>query len=503
MSQNSRSRSTTPLTDLLELTQQLTPHKSPNTARRVRRLCVVLEVEDSPEQIVLDIQSCVNDVGESHSAVKRKLADVTNQLGTSRQPRKRRMRGNRAAEAPDDVENPDTLEDRVRKAGRHFIIEYGLFLFTTIHALLATEEDPTFGEDTEFDSEVSRIQGQLRDVIALLPADARAIREQEWIASAFGDGMNNKRSTIVTRLRHESLAVILANVTFSDGEGAKVEDFEASSSRFNTFSRRIGYQPATADAAAFYSILKAEVLFADYDGTMDVNKIFRGRLLLNIYACIIRGPQGAKGLFDGNSKLPAAKVTQRIHGIKYTTPAAIASSSVWAIWLLSSDTQLSSGGEGDETHIDYNFYYQTFLRQICDGLRDKAEWAVELFRFWDDVFFPNTEDSLGQTTSANHQALGADINAMDEAFRAATQRHEDSPEPGSSQSSQREPSPEQSPSPSHKSPPPVRARGTGGNGRHLPQSSHREPSLERSPPPPPPARTCGASDGGRRLRRRR
>lgn len=94
------------------------------------------------------------------------------------------MRGNRAAEAPEDIENPDTLEDRVRKAGRHFLIEYGLFTFTAIHTLLATEEDPTFSEDTEFESEKSCIQGQLRDIVALLPADARAIHDQEWIASA-------------------------------------------------------------------------------------------------------------------------------------------------------------------------------------------------------------------------------------------------------------------------------------------------------------------------------
>jgi hypothetical protein len=92
--------------------------------------------------------------------------------------------------------------------------------------------------------------------------------------------MNNKRSTIHSRLRHESLALIVANFTVSDGESAKIDDFESSSSRFNAFSKRIGYQPATADAAAFYSILKAEVLFADYDGTMNVDKIFRGPLLL-------------------------------------------------------------------------------------------------------------------------------------------------------------------------------------------------------------------------------
>ncbi|KAJ7211149.1 hypothetical protein GGX14DRAFT_565020 [Mycena pura] len=434
MSQD-RSRSSTPFSGLLNLTQQLTPRKTPRMARR----------------ITLDIQSLVNDAGESHTAVKRKLADVTNQLDTNhQQPTKRRHRGNRAAEAPEDVDNPNTLEDRVRKAGRHFVIERGLFLFTDIHTLLDTAEDPNFSEDTEFDSDDSRIQGQLRDVLDLLPADAKEIRKQEWIGAAFADGMVSQTAMIGNRLRRGSLALLAKLIKFSDGEGADFDDFNSSASRFNAFSKRIGYQAATDDAAEFYSMLKAEVLYEDYDPQeeMDVNKIFRGRLLLLIYACIIRGPNGAKDIFEGTSSkpkgttsLPGANVIQRIHKIKRTTPAAIASDAVWAIWLLSSDTQFSSGGEGDETGIDYKFYYQTFMRQICDGVRDQANWALHLFRYWDAVLFPNADDSLSNAPAANHQAVGSDVDAMDAAFRAATQRREPSTEQGPSPSS---PSPSQS-----------------------------------------------------------
>ncbi|KAJ7115713.1 hypothetical protein C8R44DRAFT_983722 [Mycena epipterygia] len=378
-SENSRSRSTTPVTELLELTQQFTPHKSPSTVRR----------------IIADIQSLANDVGDSQSAVKRKLADVTNQLGTTRQPRKRRHRGNRAADAPEDVENPATIEERVRKAGRHFVLEYGLFI-TDIQGVLATEEDPTFREDTEFETEKSRIQGQLRDIIALLPADARAFREQDWIGSAFEDGMKGMRSSIHTRLRSESLTLIVANINkFIDGQSATNADFETSASRLTAFSKLTGYQPATADAAAFYSLFKAEL-----------------------------------------------------------------------IWFLSGDTQLSYAGEGDETGIDYKFWFETFLRQICDGLRDEAEWALGLMRYWDDVLFPHAEDSLGESTSTNQQAIRADINAMDEAFRAAPRREElAAPQPP------REPSPQplREPSPTPPSPPrqslPPRASTSGKSSR--------------------------------------
>ncbi|KAJ7017194.1 hypothetical protein C8F04DRAFT_1279856 [Mycena alexandri] len=92
------------------------------------------------------------------------------------------------------------------------------------------------------------------------------------------------------------------------------------------------------------------------------------------------------------------------------------------IWLLSADTQLGYGGEGDETGIDYKFWFQNFQRQICDGLRDEAEWALGLMRYWDRVLFPNADDSLGQSASVNQQAVNADVEAMDAAFRAAAPR---------------------------------------------------------------------------------
>ncbi|KAJ7079886.1 hypothetical protein C8R44DRAFT_908976 [Mycena epipterygia] len=410
-SEPSQSRATTPHNELLALTQQLTPSKTPRSRR----------------------QSLANEATESHGAVKRKLADVTNQLGNAQPLRKRRLRHHRSAQAADDVENPATLEDRVRAAGRHFVIEYGLFLFTGIHALLDTDKDPSFNEDTEFDSEDSRIQGQLRDVIALLPEDARAIRKQDWIGDSFGDGMSGQRSTINTRLRHESLVHIVEGIKFQDGNRIDVKDFESSSSRFNAFAKRIGYQEATEDADAFYSPLKAEILFEEYDGTMNTTKIFRGPVFLKIYVSVIRGPQGAKGLFEGNSKLPSANVIQGVYRIERTTPAAIAICAVLAIWLFSSDTQIIT--DGDETKIDYKFLFLTFLRQICEGLRDEADWAIELFRHWDAVLFPNTEHSHGQATSANRQAVRADVNAMDAAFKAAAHPRVGSSVPPQSQAS--------------------------------------------------------------------
>ncbi|KAJ6529598.1 hypothetical protein B0H19DRAFT_1242676 [Mycena capillaripes] len=410
------SRATTPHVELLELTQQLTPSKSPQSTRK----------------ILLNIQSIANEATEYYGVLKRKFADVTNQLENAQPQRKRRSRHRRAEQAGDGVENPATIKSRVRAAGRHFVIEYGLFLFTDVHSLLQTEEDPTFEEDSEFDSGESCIQGQLRDVIALLPEDARPQRKQEWLGDSFGDGMHSQRSRIKTRLRHESLAHIVKDVKFLDGDEIHLNDFASAASRFNTFAKRIGYQEATEDAAAFYSPLKAEILYEDYDGTMNTTKIFRGPVPLKIYASLIRGPKGVKGLFERTPVLPVSNVIQRVYHIERTTPAAVATCNVLAIWHFSADTHLTSSG--DETKIDYKFLYRTFLRQICTGLRYQAGWALELLRYWDSVLFPNAEHS-------NRQAVRADISEMDAAFRAAARGRKgegegSSPRPQPSTSSQ-------------------------------------------------------------------
>ncbi|KAJ6601690.1 hypothetical protein DFH09DRAFT_1480660, partial [Mycena vulgaris] len=255
-------------------------------------------------------------------------------------------------------------------------VEYGLFLHSDVVGLFATALDPNFDEATEFETEKSRIQGQLRDI--------------------FEDGLSGMRSNINTRIRRESAMHIAANTVFKDLSHdppteirVNLADLDSSSSRINAFAHRLGFQEATADQDAFYSPLKAEVLYKDYDGTMDPYKIFRGPALLSIYASIIRGPTGAKGLFRGESRLPSARVIERTRHIDCTKPGAIVNSSILAIWFYSGDTQLLT--EGDETRIDYHYLWETFMRQICDALRDDADWVKDLFRYWDGVLFPNTD----------------------------------------------------------------------------------------------------------------
>ncbi|KAJ7240883.1 hypothetical protein C8J57DRAFT_1561857 [Mycena rebaudengoi] len=486
MSSASPSPTHTPHNELLEFTQQLTPSKTP---RRIRQIC-------------LDVQSRANNASEAHDVLKRKLADITNQLGNAQPPRKRRFRHNRATEAPDDVENPATLEERVRSAGRHHSVEFGLFLHTGVLTLFATPLDPDFDEDTEFDTEESRIQGQLRDIIALLPDDAKdlSIRKHEWVAKCFDDGLSGQRSNINTRIRQESIMYIVANTNFKDWSQdppanipVNLIDLDSSSSRFNAFAQRIGFQEATADADAYYSPLKAEVLYKEYGGTMDPFKIFRGPALLNICVHYPRS-EGAKGLFQGESKLPSAPVIERTRHIQRTTPGAIANSAVLAIWLFSADTQLVA--DGDETKIDYQYLWMTFMRQICEGLREDADWAKDLFSYWDGVLFPNADNSHSQAPSANRLAVRAEVDAMDAVFKAATVPSESS-QPGSSQASASHSTArhENSPVPSESQ--------SSQPGRASQSSARRESSPPESPPVPSRSQSSNRDTRRRYSRRQR
>ncbi|KAJ7709485.1 hypothetical protein B0H17DRAFT_1190688 [Mycena rosella] len=447
----------TPHNELLELSQQLTPSKTP---WRIRELC-------------LRLQSGANNASEAHGKLKRKLADISNQLSNAPLPRKRRHRHSRAAAAADEVENPTTLEERVRSAGCHHAVEYGLFLHS------------------DFDTEKSRVQGQLRDIVALLPDDAKdiTIRKHEWVAKCFDDGLSGMRSTINTRIRRESTMYIAANTMFKDLShdppteiSVNLADLDSSSSRINAFAHRLGYQKAIADHDTFYSPLKAEVLYKDYNGTMDPYKIFRGPALLSIFASIIRGPAGAKGLFHGESKLPSARVIERTCRIQRTAPGAIVNSSILAIWFFSGDTQLLA--ESDETKIDYHYLWVTFMRQICNALRDDADWVKDLFRYWDEVFFPNADKSHSEAPSANRQAVRNEINAMDAVFQAATAPRAVSP-PAGSGSSQR--------GPSDTSPPPESSQRGASAMSPPPESSQCGPSATS---PPPESSQPGPSNAG-------
>ncbi|KAJ7493652.1 hypothetical protein FB451DRAFT_1387808 [Mycena latifolia] len=381
-------RPTTPtrgaMADILNFTQQITPRKTPRRYAQLRA----------------DIQARANDADEDHRALIRRIADLENQASLFQRPQKRCRRNNCAADADENIENLTTLERRCRAAGCHFALEESLFLVDP-QRIWTVNKDDSFDSDNEFEDEDTRIQGQLRDVLGMLPSDAQPLRKNPMIGGSFMDGMDGERGTMSTRLRVQALANIVANV----------KPFATSAGRKEAFADLIGYSENTDTGDWYYKPLTAEILYDVYDGTCNLDHIFRNSLLLKLSSHPFNLP-GAVGLLEGRSRMPQAKCVERMYRIKRTSPGMIANAAVLAIWLHSADVELVQ--IGNQTEINYTKRYEIYLARICRGLHMRKRWARDLFTYWDSILFPHAEDSLGENLSTNQQAEQDELNeAMD------------------------------------------------------------------------------------------
>ncbi|KAK6966729.1 hypothetical protein R3P38DRAFT_3245466 [Favolaschia claudopus] len=362
-----RPRTQGPLANILNVFQQITPSKSDR-----------------------DIRGAARGISRRPFPAKdSEIADLSNQVVPTKN-RRRRKRFHRADDADDSVDNPSSLEERVRKAGRRFAVNEAAFFIDEVDIWTNEAED-------EFDY-AHRIQ----DLLRLLPNDARSRRTQEWVGDAFVDGMGGQRSAAVHRIRHASLAHLSA--------ADELKHFATASDRFEHFKDRVGYVAATETKEAFYSAFKAPILYDQFDGELDVDHLFRNPLLLKIYACILRGPDGADGLLEGRPHQPQAQCVQRIHHISRTSTRRRRCP---RIWLYSADTKFQR--RGDQTDINYVQRHMDYVEQLRKALTSKKAWVIDLLKYWDDILFPDADNDDGA-------ARGGDDDEMGVGFRCLQQR---------------------------------------------------------------------------------
>ncbi|KAK7013571.1 hypothetical protein R3P38DRAFT_3206971 [Favolaschia claudopus] len=77
---------------------------------------------------------------------------------------------------------------------------------------------------------------------------------------------------------------------------------------------------------------------------------------------------------------------------------------------------------GEETGINYQALYEDYVKRLREGLRLEDSWALELFRYWDSVLFPNADDSLGQSAAGDQAAADAEKDEVDAAFNVSGHR---------------------------------------------------------------------------------
>ncbi|KAF7371461.1 hypothetical protein MVEN_00000400 [Mycena venus] len=353
------------------------------------------------------LSASVDDEGRVVQHLKHRLIDVENEASNPNK-RSRRSRNHRTEGIEEQtVELTATeLETRARQTGRKFVILCGLWLCLAdddYDAFFKADPDDEYDAELRFNSDDDIRQGQLREVLDILPDDLMPFRKRTWLAQAFKDGMNSQRSHTRTRLRKDVHHIV--------PEGIPAARVATQQSRIQHFRSLIGWD----EEKNRYSIWNVPFLHGNESATLDFDEVFRHPVLLKIFACIIRGSASADGVMRGTSRLPRANVMQRIHHIEYTMPGAIVDSAIWAIWLFSGDEDFLP--TGDFTAINYRDRHDEYLDKILEGLRRQQKWARDLFVFWDSHLFPSTNGShYGGGVQQDHEEDRGEIEDATDAM---------------------------------------------------------------------------------------
>ena len=99
--------------------------------------------------------------------------------------RRRRRRGHRADGVDDDeVNDPEALVEKAVDRGKRFVLLHGLWLVDDAETVLGAAKDSSYTKQLRFTDVENLVQGQLREILSVLPASVAAFRDCKWFAEA-------------------------------------------------------------------------------------------------------------------------------------------------------------------------------------------------------------------------------------------------------------------------------------------------------------------------------
>ncbi|KIJ25402.1 hypothetical protein M422DRAFT_86649, partial [Sphaerobolus stellatus SS14] len=265
--------------------------------------------------------------------------------------------------------------------------------FTYMSSLWIRNLPSTFKLDLDDDYDVAqrfrdtsrKCQGHLRDLLD------------------FNAEMNQQHSNSSTRVRHETGTAILC---------CKDTDLESGKHRFQAFGALIGWKPE-----GYYDPY-CEILYKDYAGVHDHNKIFHSPYLIWAYKALVQGPSSVKNKDDsGTGK---RLILDKIWCIESITPGAIAASTIYARFAASADDNFQP--VGSKTKIPYLDDFELYLKFITDGLRLKKKFALELINEWNEQLYPSMDDgSVNGIMKRKNKERLASLSAIDKDLLEASE----------------------------------------------------------------------------------
>ncbi|KAJ7687005.1 hypothetical protein B0H17DRAFT_1136513 [Mycena rosella] len=235
-----------------------------------------------------------------------------------------------------------------------------------------------FGEE---DQPANKTQGALRDIYAVVPEDYRDAKDfNDWIPAAFLHGMSDQRSFTVNRLRSHPDLFDCTTKQLSSQEGRR------------EFRKLIGYRPTKKNPDKFYyDSTNVPILHKDYAEKYDPAKFFLHENLFITHAAITRGPATAAAMKSGHPPPKVQSVTN-LWGLRRTEPGMVAAAAVWLRYVYSVDDTF--GPTGAVSGIEWQEDFEYYLQLLTEGLQKKKPSILNVFRVWDQKFYPNSEDGL-------------------------------------------------------------------------------------------------------------
>ncbi|KAJ7743895.1 hypothetical protein B0H14DRAFT_3607172 [Mycena olivaceomarginata] len=331
-------------------------------------------------------------------AARRYEADRADLLRTQREVRRNALADvtNTVANSEEAIKTKAEDDDLrfVQAAGKKFVAAMMLWLPAGREdEVWAAEEDENFNLLDRFgeeDQPTNKIQGALRDLYQVLPDEYRDPEDfNGWIPAAFTAGMNDQRSFTVTRLRHRPDLFDCTTGQLSSQEQRR------------QVRQRIGFRPKRKKPDEYYyDTINVDVLHADYEGKYDANKIFLGPLLFIVHAAVTLGP-GTAAAIKSNSAPPKVQSVANLWGLKRTTPGMIAAAAMWLRWVLSVDDTFMA--TGPTSAIEWQKDFEYYLQLLTEGLLKKMPSILNVFRVWDNKFYPNSDEGLANGVDSDDE----------------------------------------------------------------------------------------------------
>ncbi|KAJ7853017.1 hypothetical protein B0H14DRAFT_2354529 [Mycena olivaceomarginata] len=317
-------------------------------------------------QAVREQQKKANDAKKELRAAVRRLADITNQDDTA--PKRGRKKRKVLAGGSED----ETKE--IKHLAHKFVITKMMWISDLAHTV-NTDVNDQYNPLERFENRGSKIQGELADLLDILPAKFHGdVMRSDWLIKL--------RSNSAGRVRPQC--------------GTKIFDCTAA-------------DLATPESATIFNV---EILHKHYNGSLDVDTVFRGPKLHLVFACVTRGPAAGKAMkITGTPTQATGKCVAQLWGLRHSTPGSIAACAILARWAVSADIELTP--RGAETGINWQADLEKYIKYLQNGLDKRKASVLRIFREWDEIFSPDTDSSLGANGNGGGDAEKQMQDAMD------------------------------------------------------------------------------------------